>query len=225
MPGGIGDKMWFNLDTHWWLDFSWFMVVLVVIFNVVSGIIIMTFANLRDEKFKKDLDIHNRCFICGIEKDVFEKKAGGPEGFKDHIKREQNLWNYLYFIFFIWEQDKDDDDGLEYYVRHCVDKSDLIWFPINKAMCFGKDEDSTKKLIGELREDLKSVDQNLHSKVGFLKTEISSSVDAVIEAMLHVEMKGPSIPSTKGSRVVSSGAGGLVKSRTGTASPGLSSVD
>jgi hypothetical protein len=33
------------------------------------------------------------------------------------------------------EQDKDDDDGLEQYVRHSIDAEDVEWFPKAKAMC------------------------------------------------------------------------------------------
>jgi hypothetical protein len=227
-PGGVGDKIWLNLETSWWLQFSWFMVVLVVIFNVVSGIIIMTFANLRDDKFLKEKDIHGRCFMCGIEKDVFEKNAGGPEGFKDHIKRDQNMWNYLYFIIFIWEQDKDDDDGLEYYVRNCIDRGDLTWFPINQAMCLKRDEDSNKKLISEVQQDLKVVDQSLLSNINVLKTEISASVENIIESLLSFETKTPNYTAgrstevdgqkmSKSSSIVMSSAGGFVStSRVGS---------
>ena len=34
----------------------------------------------------------------------------------------------------MWEQDKDDDDGLEYFVRHRIDADDFDWIPSNKAM-------------------------------------------------------------------------------------------
>lgn len=44
------------------------------------------------------------------------------------------MWNYLYFIFYIWGQDKDDDDGLELYVRKLVDDIDVSWFPSGRAI-------------------------------------------------------------------------------------------
>ena len=175
--------MVYRLDDRWWLDISWFIVVLVVIFNVVSGIIIMTFASLREEKAVKENDIHGRCFVCGIEKDVFEKAAGGPEGFKSHIKTDQNMWNYLYFMIFIWEQDKDDDDGLEWYVRKCIETNDLSWFPINFAMCLNQGEDNIVKMINELQSDVKNVDHALISNISHLKNDISSSLENMIDLL------------------------------------------
>ena len=45
------------------------------------------------------------------------------------------MWNYAYFVINLEEQDKDDDDGIELYVRHCISREDVEWFPKNKAMC------------------------------------------------------------------------------------------
>ncbi len=78
-------------------------------------------------------DTTDRCFICGIEKNVFNRSID-RDAFKNHVKHDQNLWNYVYFIIFLWEQDKDDDDGLETFIRKCIDSEDLIWFPMNKAL-------------------------------------------------------------------------------------------
>jgi inositol 1,4,5-triphosphate receptor type 1 len=51
----------------------------------LSGIIIDTFAVLREEDAKKKDDMENFCFICGIEKDVFDKKGENKKGFLYHV--------------------------------------------------------------------------------------------------------------------------------------------
>ena len=81
------------------------------------GVIITTFGRLREEKEQRMANTEGVCFICGIEKHIFDRAANDPDGFKEHIIEDHNMWNYLYFIYFVWEQDKDDDDGLEYFVR------------------------------------------------------------------------------------------------------------
>jgi inositol 1,4,5-triphosphate receptor type 1/inositol 1,4,5-triphosphate receptor type 3 len=78
----------------------------------------MTFSSLRKEKDVKLFDTENICFICGLEKNLFDKKSDTGEGFKIHVKYEHHMWNYLYFFIYLWEQDKDDDDGLEWFVRY-----------------------------------------------------------------------------------------------------------
>ena len=34
-------------------------------------------------------------------------------GFRRHIREDHHMWDYLRFIIYVWEQDQDDDDGLE----------------------------------------------------------------------------------------------------------------
>ena len=45
------------------------------------GIIIDTFAVLREEEEKKKNDFENYCFICGIDRDTLDKKSDNKKGF------------------------------------------------------------------------------------------------------------------------------------------------
>ena len=42
-----------------------FLVIIIIIQNLIFGVIIDTFADLRSEKNKKDSMLKNTCFICG----------------------------------------------------------------------------------------------------------------------------------------------------------------
>ena len=44
------------------------MIIIVLFFNIIFGIIIDTFASLRDEKAQMEEDMRNICFICGIDR-------------------------------------------------------------------------------------------------------------------------------------------------------------
>jgi len=70
--------------------------------NVVFGIIIDTFGSLRAEKMEKYHDTINKCFICAIDKQVFDRASDQPNGFERHIRYDHRMWNYLYFIIFLW---------------------------------------------------------------------------------------------------------------------------
>ena len=109
-------------------------MVLIILLNVIFGIIIDTFGSLRNAKAVRERDTSELCFICGIEKQIFDRASDEPNGFLTHIKIDHNMWNYLYFIVLLWEQDKDDDDGLELYVRRAIEADEITWFPIRKAM-------------------------------------------------------------------------------------------
>ena len=63
-----------------------------MLLNIIFGIVIDTFAQQRDlQKQIKD-DIDNVCFVCGIDRNTFDRKH--PIGFEHHIRFEHNLWHY-----------------------------------------------------------------------------------------------------------------------------------
>ena len=42
-----------------------FFIVIIIVLNLIFGVIIDTFADLRSEKQNKDEILKNSCFICG----------------------------------------------------------------------------------------------------------------------------------------------------------------
>jgi len=46
-------------------DLLFFFLVIIIILNLIFGVIIDTFADLRSEKQTKDDILRNTCFICG----------------------------------------------------------------------------------------------------------------------------------------------------------------
>jgi inositol 1,4,5-triphosphate receptor type 1 len=47
-------------------DLLFFFIVIIIILNLIFGVIIDTFADLRSEKQQKEEIIKNTCFICGM---------------------------------------------------------------------------------------------------------------------------------------------------------------
>jgi hypothetical protein len=86
--GGIGDVLrqispsvskYFNFDNNvliqeskfmWRIayDLSFFIVLIVIVLNLIFGVIIDTFGDLRNEKNEKEDVLKNTCFICGLER-------------------------------------------------------------------------------------------------------------------------------------------------------------
>lgn len=46
-------------------DLLFFFVVIIIVLNLIFGVIIDTFADLRSEKQKKEEILKTTCFICG----------------------------------------------------------------------------------------------------------------------------------------------------------------
>ena len=55
------------------------MIVVTVLLNVIFGIIIDTFGELRGERAAKKSNMENTCFICSVDRFTFETKGGGFE--------------------------------------------------------------------------------------------------------------------------------------------------
>ncbi|XP_073724012.1 inositol 1,4,5-trisphosphate-gated calcium channel ITPR3 isoform X3 [Misgurnus anguillicaudatus] len=112
-------------------DLLFFFVVIIIVLNLIFGVIIDTFADLRSEKQKKEEILKTTCFICCLERDKFDNKT---VSFEEHIKLEHNIWNYLYFIVLVREKNKTDYTGPESYVAHMIKNKNLDWFPRMQAM-------------------------------------------------------------------------------------------
>ena len=46
-------------------DMLFFFIVIIIVLNLIFGVIIDTFADLRSEKQQKEETLKNSCFICG----------------------------------------------------------------------------------------------------------------------------------------------------------------
>ena len=69
------------------------IILLTVLLNIVFGIIIDTFASLREADKAKEEDMTNVCFICSIERSEFDRAQ--TSSFEQHIKEEHYWWSYM----------------------------------------------------------------------------------------------------------------------------------
>lgn len=160
-----------RLSTAQWIfHFTFDLAIRFVLLNVIRGITVDTFSELRIAKILRLQDTLETCFICGINKQTFDRDRLS-HGFVHHIKYEHNMWNYLFFIIYLWEQDKDDDDGLEQYVRRSIEANDIHWIPTNKAMgLISTIEKTENEMQQEFFGHLKIVENNLISKISDCQT-------------------------------------------------------
>ena len=119
----------YNFMFRFFFDNSFFLLIMVILFNILLGIIIDTFGSLRAELKAYTWDRANICFICGFDRETLEKVSKERNGFIRHIKDDHYMWNYLFYIAYLFEKDSSDYTGIESYVREKVDKQDISWFP------------------------------------------------------------------------------------------------
>ncbi|KAI1296916.1 Inositol 1,4,5-trisphosphate receptor type 1 [Halotydeus destructor] len=112
-------------------DLLFYFVVIIIILNLIFGVIIDTFADLRSEKQQKEEILKNSCFICGLERAAFDNKT---ISFEEHVTLEHNMWHYLYFVVLVKVKDPTEFTGPESYVASLVRDRNNDWFPRMRTM-------------------------------------------------------------------------------------------
>uniref|UniRef100_A0A3Q2EE34 Inositol 1,4,5-trisphosphate receptor n=1 Tax=Cyprinodon variegatus TaxID=28743 RepID=A0A3Q2EE34_CYPVA len=155
-------------------DLLFFFMVIIIVLNLIFGVIIDTFADLRSEKQKKEEILKTTCFICGLERDKFDNKT---VTFEEHIKVEHNMWHYLFFIVLVKVKDSTEFTGPESYVAEMIREHNLDWFPRMRAMSLvSSDADGEQNEIRSLQEKLESTMKlvtNLSGQLTELKEQMT----------------------------------------------------
>ncbi|XP_042563423.1 inositol 1,4,5-trisphosphate receptor type 2 isoform X3 [Clupea harengus] len=133
-------------------DLLFFFIVIIIVLNLIFGVIIDTFADLRSEKQRKEEILKTTCFICGLERDKFDNKT---VSFEEHIKSEHSMWHYLYFLVLVRVKDPTEYTGPESYVAKMIKEKNLDWFPRMRAMSLVSSEgESEQNELRSLQEKL-----------------------------------------------------------------------
>ncbi|XP_038676821.1 inositol 1,4,5-trisphosphate receptor type 3 isoform X2 [Scyliorhinus canicula] len=174
-------------------DLLFFFIVIIIVLNLIFGVIIDTFADLRSEKQKKEETLKSTCFICGLERDKFDNKT---VSFEEHINNEHNIWNYLYFVVLVHVKNKTDYTGPESYVAQMIKTKNLDWFPRMRAMSLVSNEGDgeqnelrnlqdklflTMKLVSNLTNQLTELKEQMteqrkrRQRIGFVDVQSNAS--------------------------------------------------
>ncbi|XP_035720753.1 inositol 1,4,5-trisphosphate receptor-like isoform X4 [Vespa mandarinia] len=161
--GGIGDVLRAPSSTEPLFvarvvyDLLFFFIVIIIVLNLIFGVIIDTFADLRSEKQQKELILKNTCFICGLNRSAFDNKT---VSFEEHVKHEHNMWHYLYFIVLVKVKDPTEFTGPESYVYAMVKDRNLDWFPRLRAKSLAADEGEGEQVeLRSLQSQLETTQQ------------------------------------------------------------------
>ncbi|XP_060634230.2 inositol 1,4,5-trisphosphate-gated calcium channel ITPR2 isoform X1 [Anolis sagrei] len=154
-------------------DLLFYFIVIIIVLNLIFGVIIDTFADLRSEKQKKEEILKTTCFICGLERDKFDNKT---VSFEEHIKSEHNMWHYLYFIVLVRVKDPTEYTGPESYVAQMIQEKNLDWFPRMRAMSLVSNEGDNEQ------NEIRNLQERLESTMGLVK-QLSSQLAELKEQM------------------------------------------
>ena len=117
---------------------SFFIIISILMMNLVLGIIIDAFANVRDERNSIQNSIRERCFICGLNRFDFENRR---QSWRDHIEKDHNAYAYLYFIIYVTSKPLKQCTGIEKAIQEFVNQEDPTFFPMGQCLSIGKIND------------------------------------------------------------------------------------
>ena len=183
--GDIGELMAGRLSTSdpklvWQMAFEtiFWIVVITVLMNVIFGIIIDTFGELRTSKEAIKQSMQNTCFVCLVDRFTLDTKGGG---FEQHLRHDHNLWHYLFMIVHVREKDTTEHNGWEAYVAQQLQRGDLSFFPRNKSISLAEVkqiEDAERNVFAEQQQ---AILDSMHDLKKMLLSQ-EKRIDALMDA-------------------------------------------
>ncbi len=134
--GGIGDvlpKISYNQNTSMYYgkfvySTLFYIIVVSIVANMFLGIIVDTFADLRDKNDSNENDKKNICYICQITRNQCIRRK---IDFEEH-KKTHYLRNYVYFISYLYMDKFKDLNPYEKYAWQMLENEDISWIPVQK---------------------------------------------------------------------------------------------
>lgn len=161
-----------NFRTLTAVEFFFWLIINLLFLNIVYGIIVDTFQELRTEAEKRLEDKINVCFVCGLTRVEFNKRG---KNFDDHQRDDHNLWKYVYFLYYLKSKGEDRLNGIEQicwndYIRYKTD-----WIPIGKTSYQSKDYDETNEL------------KKTQTDLNLLSLKMNNSYHTIMDEILEIK--------------------------------------
>jgi len=91
--------------------------------------IIDTFGELRNKNAENTNDKDNICFICQISRDECLMKN---IDFDKHVKNVHNMWNYVYFLNYLYLNNPFNFNWIENSVWEKLQEQGINWLPLKE---------------------------------------------------------------------------------------------
>ena len=108
-------------------DFLFGFLLTMIVIQLISGLIIDKFKELRDNEDKIREHISQFCISCGRSADEVETVTKEP--FEINIQSYHNLWFYLIYIGYLNTKPVIDHTGIESYIYKHYLKESFEWMP------------------------------------------------------------------------------------------------
>ena len=97
--------------------------------DLVFGIIIGSFDELRHRNQKYNIDMENYCLICNSNRHLLEKMR---INFDKHINKYHNCWDYVEYMISLKLKDTEELNELNQSIREKIERNDISFLPTYK---------------------------------------------------------------------------------------------
>jgi hypothetical protein len=148
-------------------------LVCVIGLNLVLGIIVDSFSQLRAERAAKVDDMLNSCFICSLPAHQFDSVDGG---FARHLREDHNMWAYVYYVMYLEQETQPFDRTYHelYLYQKLVVELDPAPLPIKRALCLMSTASNTGGAVEQLAAQVNSLRRDVESGLDALRRLIAA---------------------------------------------------
>ena len=113
------------------LEWLFYFSIILVMLNIINGIIVDTFDEMRQRDAQKNDFKKNYCFLCSLKKNHFEYHT---LDFKTHKKKEHNLMYYYFYFIYLNNKETENKNQIENYISNCLTEKFVDFFPIKRSL-------------------------------------------------------------------------------------------
>lgn len=118
----------------------------------------------------KQEELQTKCYVCSLPDYAFEQVPGG---FQRHIRRQHNMWDYIYFMIRLDDLAQKDITDLNYneqYLHRLLVRSpDIKALPVKTALAL-RDTEAIEESFDEKLLQLKhAIEMTVHKQIKALK--------------------------------------------------------
>merc|ERR1712194_328649 len=148
--------------TRFAYDYTYNLLIILIMAAIISGIIIDTFTGLKEENEAIEEDQASKCFVCSLSKSELEREK---IKFDKHIIQDHYMWGYARFLLYLDQQDPSNLTGPESFVKQKVKENNSTYFPNRRCLLMEAGEGGGEHLdrnvcvkdMDEFREPLRTV--------------------------------------------------------------------
>ena len=129
------------------------LVLLILIVQILAGLIIDRFGQIREASENMEEELKSNCIICGENADLIERKSGNS--FDYHKIYIHSLWNYILYIGYLRKKLKGDYNAIESRIHLLFKDENIEWLPYSLGE--GKNDEEQIEKMNELIKDIKSI--------------------------------------------------------------------